>query len=101
MIKKIDEILTQETIDFIPGRLYYLFCPIPKTTKSLTISVDKHDKLIIPFIKFTYPDRIGLCGEINITLTVLDSIGKRYNDTDYSIIWRISNMSVEGKYLNR
>ena len=100
MIKKIDEILTQDNIDFIPERLYYFFCPIPKTTKSLTIDVFKRKELITPFINFTYPDRIGLCGEINITLISLDLIGKRQNDTDYSIIWRISNMSVGGKYLN-
>ena len=82
MIKKKDEILTQDTIDFIPGRLYYFFCSIPKTTKSINIGVIQHNELITPFINFAYPETIGLCGEINITLDSLHSIGKRYNDTD-------------------
>ncbi len=40
LIKKGFEILEKDTIEFIPGRLYYLFCSMPKTTKDLLISVE-------------------------------------------------------------
>jgi hypothetical protein len=39
MIKKGNEILDFDFIEFIPGTLYYYFCPIPKTTKDLKINV--------------------------------------------------------------
>ena len=34
-----NKLLTIDSIDFIPGRLYYYFYPIPKTTESITVSV--------------------------------------------------------------
>ncbi len=38
---------------------------------------------------------IGLCGNINMTLDTLNLVGKKYNDPDYSVIWKINNMSIE------
>ena len=55
---------------------------------------------MIPFINFVYPEIIGLCGNINITLLALNSIGRRYNDSDFSILWRINNITTNRNYLN-
>ena len=39
IIKEDDKILTTDAINFNLGKLYYYFCPIPKTRQSLSVVV--------------------------------------------------------------
>ncbi len=40
LLKKGLDILKKDEIEFIPEKLYYFFCPVPKTTKDLLINVE-------------------------------------------------------------
>ncbi len=68
-MKKGFTILKNDSISFIPKRLYYYSCTIPKTySNHLTIELSLYPEVIRPFINFTYSEKIGLCDNINITL---------------------------------
>ncbi len=40
-----------------------------------------------------------MCSKINITLDYISGTGYKLNDPEYSIIWKISEMVIEGKPL--